>query len=117
MAMSSGLRRQRRPDDIAIDAELLAVLRRAVEELPQRNRDVARYIIGMVEETGERPTYPEIARQCRPPVSDERGRQLFNETMARLEENLKGLSEDGRPLADRFREVFGIHKHAGMALR
>jgi hypothetical protein len=110
-------RRQRRPENVAIDAELLAVLRQAIEELPPRNRDVARFMVEYIERTGERPTAREVGESRTPPVTKQMGEILMKQTIDRLKEQVEAthpqLARDGVGGWDEFKKVFTIHKHAG----
>lgn len=104
-------RHQRRPENIVMDAELRQVLDEAIERLPDNRRDVARFIVEYTEGAGELPTYKEIGQFCTPQVSRERGRQLFHLATGQLGKELNGLVPEGSGLTERFREVFGLHRH------
>ncbi len=82
-------RRRRRPESVAIDGELLAVPRQAIEELPARNRDVARFIVDYIERTGERPTGREVGEAQSPPVSKQVGDSLAKQSIQRLKEQVE----------------------------
>ena len=92
------------------------MLKEAVEALPERNRDAARFIIAYIERIGERPTAKEVGASRNPPVSKQAGEALMKKTMDMLKEKVEEL----RPqLAEQvggwaeFSRVFTIHKHAG----
>jgi hypothetical protein len=108
-------RHARQPREVAIDQELLGKVDEAIAALPQRNREVARFVIDYILAHGEKPTGREIAEARVPPVTRQMGEVLGKETVAMLKEELERrnpqLAEEGIGGWDELKAVFGIHKH------
>jgi hypothetical protein len=108
-------RHQREAREVAIDQELLGKLEEAIEALPTRNRETARFIVGFIVEHGQLPTGREIGEARVPPVSKQMGDILRKETVAMLKEELERrnpqLAREGIGGWDELKEAFGMHQH------
>jgi len=104
-------RQAERPETAPINHELLQVLQDVIAYLPkEQQRFTAKWVITHILATGEMPTAREIAAAQQPPVSRERGRVIFMETVngirRLIEERYPQLAEQGVNGWEEFRQAF-----------